>query len=90
MHLMPAAAWNKLAGWFWLLMFRLPREVPRRLVTVWAISWATVLLSAWLGGIGFRPVPVRTSGRLVPGGEGALVAAGGAWVPLRVGTVLRR
>ncbi|WP_395396834.1 hypothetical protein WBP07_29655 [Novosphingobium sp. BL-8A] len=48
-HLMPTAAWNKLAGWYWVLMFRRLRDVPRRLVPVWGISWATALLVVGLG-----------------------------------------
>lgn len=48
-YLLPTAAWNKLAGWFWVLMFRRLRDVPRRLKPVWAISWATLLLVIGLG-----------------------------------------
>ncbi len=48
-HLMPTAAWNKLAGWFWVLMFRRFKDVPWRLVPVWGMSWATALLVVGLG-----------------------------------------
>ena len=48
-HLMPTAAWNKLGGWFWVLMFRRFRSVPWRLVPVWLISWATLLLVSGIG-----------------------------------------
>ncbi len=48
-HLMPTAAWNKLVGWFWVLMFRRLSSVPGRLKPVWAISWATLMLAIALG-----------------------------------------
>lgn len=48
-HLMPTAAWNKLAGWFWILMFRRLGDVPRRLRPIWSLSWATLLLVIGLG-----------------------------------------
>jgi hypothetical protein len=48
-HLMPTATWNRLAGWYWVLMFRSPRDVPKRLKPVWALSWLTLTIAVVLG-----------------------------------------
>ncbi|MBX3566328.1 MAG: hypothetical protein KF730_17345 [Sphingomonas sp.] len=48
-HLMPNAAWDRLAGWYWVLMHRKRKEVPKQLVGLWRLSWATLLLALGLG-----------------------------------------
>lgn len=39
-HLMPDATWNRVVSWFWLMMWRNPRNVPRRVFLLWLASWA--------------------------------------------------
>lgn len=38
-HLMPDTKWNRVLSWFWLMMWRGPHNVPRRLMLVWLVSW---------------------------------------------------
>jgi len=48
-HLMPTAAWNRLAGWYWVLMYRRLGDVPARIRPIWALSWATLIVAVLLG-----------------------------------------
>jgi len=48
-HLIPTASWDRLASWYWVLMYRRPTEVPRRLMPLWLLSWAAAILALLLG-----------------------------------------
>ena len=38
-HLMPTAAWDRLASWYWVLMHRRPRDVPAQIKPLYVLSW---------------------------------------------------
>lgn len=46
-HLMPDTTWNRVINWFWLMMWRKPGDVPRRIFPLWLSSW--LILIAILG-----------------------------------------
>lgn len=67
-HLMPTASWDRLASWYWVLMFRGPTDVPRRIFPIWALSWLATLATLGLGivsilhfAFGVDPVPHATA-----------------------------
>jgi hypothetical protein len=49
-HLMPQAKWDRIAGWYWVLMKRRISEVPRGLRILWWLSWIA-LFSAFAAGL---------------------------------------
>jgi hypothetical protein len=48
-HLMPTAAWDRLAGWYWVLMYRRFADVPGRIKPIWILSWLVFAFFAVLG-----------------------------------------
>ena len=38
-HLMPTAAWDRLASWYWVLMARRPKDVPAQVLPLYLLSW---------------------------------------------------
>jgi hypothetical protein len=38
-HLMPTAAWGRLASWYWVLMRRHPKNVPGQVMPLYLLSW---------------------------------------------------
>ncbi len=67
-HLMPTANWDRLASWYWVLMYRWPIQVPRRLFPVWLLSWIAAIITVGLGvvsilhfALGADPVPDATA-----------------------------
>lgn len=48
-HLMPTAAWDRLAGWYWVLMYRRFRDVPGRIKPIWLLSWLVLIGVVALG-----------------------------------------
>jgi hypothetical protein len=48
-HRMPAATWDRLLGWFWVLTCRNARDVPAQLMPIWALSWLAIAVSVLLG-----------------------------------------
>lgn len=50
-HLLPTAAWNRLASWYFMLMYRKPQDVPKRFRLAWGASWVVlafvVLAGLW-------------------------------------------
>lgn len=38
-HLMPTAAWDRLASWYWVLMQRRPKDVPTQVKPLYVVSW---------------------------------------------------
>lgn len=42
-HLMPTAAWDRLVGWYWVLMWRRWKEVPPQMRPLWLVSWLSAI-----------------------------------------------
>jgi hypothetical protein len=49
-HLMPTAAWDRLASWYWMMMWRRPRDVPAQVMPLYWLSWA-ILIAALASGL---------------------------------------
>ena len=48
-HLIPMAAWNRLASWYWVLMRRHPKEVPVQVMPLYVLSWLFLAVVVSLG-----------------------------------------
>jgi len=48
-HLMPTAAWDRLASWYWVLMQRRPKDVPAQIKPLYVLSWLTLAVVMTFG-----------------------------------------
>ena len=40
---MPTGAWDRLVGWYWILMWRRWKDESPQLKPLWLVSWLTVI-----------------------------------------------
>jgi hypothetical protein len=80
-HLMPTATWDRLVGWYWVLMWRRWKDVPSQMRPLWLLS-LLIAISIFVAG-SFEVVRFLFNDSIVVGWVGKT-----PWLIIAIGTLL--